>query len=135
MKVAEKHYYHDLIVKYSYDVKKLWGIIKNIINKNQKPQTQSRFKIGDNLITLDKNIICNKFNDFFVNIGPTLATTVPKVNKSPLSYMGNRLTESIYLELVTEKEINTLIRALTDTATGFDDMNSMSLKMSSEILV
>ena len=49
--------------------------------------------------------------------------------------MGNRLTESIYLEPVTEKEINTLISALKDTATGFDDMNSMSLKISSEILV
>ena len=49
--------------------------------------------------------------------------------------MGNHLTESIYLEPVTEKEINTLISALKNTATGFDDMNSMSLKISSEILV
>ena len=111
------------------------GIIKSIINKNQKPQTQSRFKIGDNLITSDKNIICNMLNDFFVNIGPTLAKPIPKVNKSPLSYMGNHLTESIYLEPVTEKEIDTLISALKNTATGFDDMNSMSLKISSEILV
>ena len=132
MKVAEKHYCHDLLVKYSNDMKKSWCIIKYIINKNQKPLTQSRFKIGDNLITSDKNIICNKFNDFFVNIGPTLAKSIPKVNKSPLSYMGNRLTESIYLEPVTEKEINTLISALKATATVFDDMNSMSLKISSE---
>ena len=134
MKVAEKHYYHDLL-KYSNDMKKSWDIIKNIINKNQKAQIQSRFKIGDNLITSDKNIICNKFNDFFVNIGPTLAKSIPKVNKSPLRYMGNRLTESIYLEPVTEKEINTLISALKDTATGFDDIYSMSLKISSETLV
>ena len=49
--------------------------------------------------------------------------------------MENRLTESIYLEPVTEKEIKTLISTLKDTATGFDDMNSMSFKISSEILV
>ena len=116
-------------------MKKSRGIIKNIINKNKKPQTQSRFIIGDNLITSDKSITCNKFNDFFVNIGPTLAKSIPKVNKSPLSYMGNRLTKSMYLESVTEKEINTLISALKDTATGFDGMSSMSLKISSEILV
>ena len=67
--------------------------------------------------------------------GPMLAKPIPKVNKSPLSYMGNHLTESIYLESVTEKEINTLISALKDTATGFDDMNSMSLKISFEIQV
>ena len=103
MKMAEKHYYHNLIVRYGKDMKKSWGSIKNIINKNQKPQTQSRFKIGDNLITSDKNIICNRFNDFFVNSGPTVAKSIPKVNKSPLNYMRNRLTESIYLIPVTEK--------------------------------
>ena len=48
--------------------------------------------------------------------------------------MGNRLTESIYFEPVTEKEINTLISALKDTTTGFGDMNSVSLEISSEIL-
>ena len=111
------------------------GYHKNTMNKNQKPQTPSRFKIGDNLITSDKNNICNTFNDFFVNIGPTLANSIPKVNKNPLSYTGNRLTESIYLEQVTEKEINTLTSVLKVTATGFDDMNSKSLKISSDILV
>ena len=115
-------------------MKKSWGIIKQIINRNQKPHIQNRFKIGDNLITSDKNIICNRFNDFFVNIGPTLAKSIPK-NESPLSYMGNRLIESIYLEPVTENEINTLIKAIKDTATGFDNMNSMSLKISSETLI
>ena len=49
--------------------------------------------------------------------------------------MGNRLTESIYLVPVTEKQIDTVISALRDTATGFDDMNSMPLKISSEFLV
>ena len=49
--------------------------------------------------------------------------------------MGNRLTESIYLETVTEKEISTFISALKDTATGFDYLNSMSLKICYEILV
>ena len=116
-------------------MKKSWGIIKQIINRNQKPHIQNRSKIWDNLITSDKNFICNRFNDFFVSIGPTLAKPIPKVNESPLSYMGNRLIESIYLEPVTENEINTLIQALKDTATGFDIMNSMSLKISSETLI
>ena len=115
--------------------KQSWGILKNIINKNQKPHTQSRFKIGDNLITSDKKVICNRFNDFFDITGPTLAKSITKANKSPLSYMGNRLTEFIYLEPVTEEEMNTLISALNDTATGFYNINPMSLKISFKILV
>ena len=43
MKVAEKHYYHDVLVKYSNDMKKSWGIIKQILNRNQKPHIQNRF--------------------------------------------------------------------------------------------
>ena len=44
-----------------------------IINKNQKIHIQGRFKIGKNFITSDNELISNKFNDFFINIGPTLA--------------------------------------------------------------
>ena len=117
-----------MLVKYSNDMKKSWGVIKSIINKNQRPHIQGRFKIGENLITTDNELISNKFNDFFINIGPTLAKSIPHVNKSPLSYLGNRLTESIYLDPVSENEIGQLIKSLKDTAAGFDDLNAMCLK-------
>ena len=135
IKVAEKHHYHDLLIKYSNNMKKSWGVIKSIINKNQKTHIQGRFKIGKKLITSDNKLISNKFNDFFINIGPTLAKSIPRINKSPLSYLGNRLTESIYFASVNEKEIGQLIKSLKDTAAGFDDLNSMCLKISSQFLV
>ena len=79
----------------------------------------------------DNELISNKFNDFFINIGPTLAKLIPHVNKSPLSYLGSRLTESIYLPPGSENEIGQLIKSLQDTAAGFDDPNDMCLKISS----
>ena len=135
MKVDEKHHYHDLLVKYSNDMKKSWGVIKSIINKNQKPHIQGRFKIGENLITSDNELISNKFSEFFINIGPTLAKSIPHVNKSPLTYLGSRLTESIYLAPVCENKIGQLIKSLKDTAAGFDDLNAVCLKISSQFLV
>ena len=125
MKVAEKRHYHDLLVKYSNDMKKSWGVIKSIINKNQKPHIQGRLQIGENLKI---SLISDKFNAFFINIGPTLAKSIPHVNKSPLSYLGSRLTESIYLVPVSENEIGQLIKSLKDTAAGFDYLNTMRLK-------
>ena len=135
MKVAEKCHYHDLLVKYSNVMKKSWGVIKSIINKNQKPHIQGRFKIGENLITTDNELISNTFNEFFINIGLTLAKSIPHVNKSPLSYLGSRFTESIYLAPVSENEIGQLINLLKDTAAGIDDLNAMCLKISSQFLV
>ena len=49
--------------------------------------------------------------------------------------MGNRLTESIYLAPVSENEIGQLIKSLKDTTAGFDDLNAMCLKISSQFLV
>ena len=46
MKMVEKHYYHDLIVKYSNDMEKSWDIIKNTITKNQKPGGRLNKKDG-----------------------------------------------------------------------------------------
>ena len=43
--------------------------------------------------------------DFFINIGPTLAKSIPRVNKSAPSYLDSRLTGSIYLAPVSENEI------------------------------
>ena len=54
------HFYQEfnqVTVKCNYYLETIMGYHKIIINKNQKPQTQSRFKIGDNLITSDKNMI------------------------------------------------------------------------------
>ena len=116
-------------------MKKSWGVIKSIINKKQKTHNQGRLKIGKNLITSDNELISNKFNDIFINIGPTLAESIPHINKSPLSYLGNRLLEAMYLAPVNKNKIGQLIKSLKDSTAGFDDLNSMCLKISSQFPV
>ena len=127
IKVAEKHHYRDLLIKYSNDTKKSWVVIKSIISKNQKIHIQGRFKNGEISITPDNELISNKFNYFIINIGPTLAKSIPRIDKSPL-ILGNRLTESIYLAPVNENGIGQLIKSLKDTAAGFHDLNLCDLK-------
>ena len=72
-KAAEKMYYQDLLVKYKYNLKKSWSIIKSILNKNIRRESQTEFKLYDGTITENKQVISDRFNDFFVNVGPTLA--------------------------------------------------------------
>ena len=71
--------------------KKNLGITKSIINKSLKSHILDR----ENLITPGYKLVSLKFNDLDINIGPTLAKSIPHVNKSYLRYLGNRLTESI----------------------------------------
>ena len=61
------------------------GIIKDIIYKNKKYLCQSKFQLPDGEMTSDKKVISEKFNDFFFNVGPTLAKKIHLIDKSPLS--------------------------------------------------
>ena len=66
MKMAEKQYYHPLLLQNKENMKKSWGMIKSIINKNKKPVCQSKFKLNTREVTSDKFIIPKQFNDFFL---------------------------------------------------------------------
>ena len=55
-------------------MKQTWSTINNVIGKGQKQSSYSKFKDEcDNVFTNPQDI-SNKFNEFFVNIGPELAS-------------------------------------------------------------
>ena len=131
IKVAEKKFYQEQFTRYKSDMRKSWNVIKSIINRNKVPVYQTKFKYNGNEIS-DGNDISNKFNDFFINIGPTLASAIPNTNRSPLNYLRGSVSETIFISPVTENEISKLLLSLKNTATGYDDINSMSLKLCSQ---
>ena len=53
--------------------KKTWGVLEDIVNKSKARKIQSEFKLNDGNITSNKLVISEKFNEFFINIGPSLA--------------------------------------------------------------
>ena len=73
---AEKLYYSNKFSQAAGNLSRTWQIIKNLINPNQTGKAVSEIKIGDDIIS-DSHTIANKFNDYFVNIGPQLAKKDP----------------------------------------------------------
>ena len=55
--------------------------IKNVIGKGQKQSLHSKFKDECGSVFTDPQDISNKFNDFFVNIGPKLASNIQNTVK------------------------------------------------------
>ena len=66
--------------------------MKDIISKNRTSSSCSRFYINDGVtITSDKKVIAEKFNQFFINVGPNLA------KKNPTEFlMANRIYDQKY---------------------------------------
>ena len=105
-------------------------IIKSVINRNKKTKFQDKFKFNDGSYTTDMKIICEKFNDFFINVGPTLSKKIPPQNSSPDDYIKTKAIYSLYLEHVTESEITKLVTSLKSAAPGYDNLRSSILKLS-----
>ena len=82
LKQEDKLYYQSQILANKNNLKKVWTIIKHVINKRRNAKTSDKF-IQNNKIVTDPKEIANGLNDYFVNIGPGLAS---KINTSATSY-------------------------------------------------
>ena len=66
--------------------------------------------IKDDFNITDTQLICNEFNNFFVNIGPDLANNIKQDNlPSVSSFLHNRNTKTMFLKPVDELEIKSVV--------------------------
>ena len=70
----------------------------------------------------NQQTIAEKFNEFFINIGPTLAKKIKKQDISPNSYLKNKMINSIFLNSVTDLEIINILKSCKDSSQGYDDI-------------
>ena len=100
---SEKRYYEELLISHKGNMKKTWSVIKNMINKNKHSKPFNNFFINGEL-TENPKLIADKFNEFFTNIGPSLAKKIPSDNRSPTICMRDRVLNSMVLENVISYE-------------------------------
>ena len=133
--LKEQKNYHAKCLEYNKgNLKKTRAILKGIINRNKCKPTQSRFKLSNGQVTDDKQIISEKFNDFFISVGPNLANKIPNQTKSPLSYLGDRLPNTIFLESVSDEEVEGIVNNLKNSAPGYNAITASILKFSLPVI-
>ena len=116
------------------DLKRSWGIMKNILNKNKSKNVNSRFKLNNRIIE-SKEEVSNKFNDIFVNLGKDLANKIPEHATSPKTFLKHRVPDNIYVEPVVEDEILLIVQRLSNGNAGWDGIQSKIVKSTSNILI
>ena len=65
-------YYQTEIVSNKNNLRKVWTIIKQVIDRKKSSKTHDKFMYNNMEIT-DPQTIADGFNNYFVHIGPTLA--------------------------------------------------------------
>ena len=74
-------FYQSEIVSNKNNLRKVWAITKQVINRKKSSNIHDKFMHNNKVIT-DPKTIADGFNNYFVNIGPTLASKIPDNNVS-----------------------------------------------------
>ena len=83
LRQCEKEYYSNLLEESKQNIKETWKIINKLLNKKSTKNSSYPSEIKNNGSTISGNKnIAEHFNQFFVNIGPTLAKSIPKCNSN-----------------------------------------------------
>ena len=121
---SKSNYFKERLDKYKNDVKKTWNVIKDVIGSSKTTSHPLPKRIVVNNVEIfEKKLIAQQFNKYFVNVGPNLASCIPKTNKKFESFLyGNYPT----LKEVPLSDSELKIAFLTlksNKSPGFDDIS------------
>ena len=104
IRIAKKKHFSLKFKELSHDPKGTWSVINNLLNKGKnKSNISDCFTDGDNNVH-DPNVIANAFNEYFVNIGPSLAKNIHS-HSSANDYLDDANKCSMFFFPVTQDEI------------------------------
>ena len=112
----------------------MWSVIRSVINNCKPFKLNESFSYNNSIIT-GKKIVSNKFNDYFVNVGKTLAAQIPKSGPSFYTYLPEANKESIFLTPTDQQEIRNIILNIRNSAPWHDGISSKVINPVIEILV
>ena len=106
LRIAKKNYFSRKFQETQNDSKSTWSIINNLLNKNKpRPSIVGNFKVPDNSFP-DPLKIANDFNNYFIQIGPTLSKNILS-NSHAENHLNDKTfnPSSLFLFPTSEEEI------------------------------
>ena len=136
IRTAKKEYYVKEFTKYKNDIRKMWDTLKGIICKNKmKSEYPRNFIDRGQQIAGDKNIADN-FNEYFTQIGPSLANSIDISNKATFdTYLKKPNSSSFQFEYTDVPSVQKIIKNLKPkSSAGHDNISSKLLRQVGDIV-
>ena len=113
LKESKARYYHNYFLTNSQNMKKMWSGIKSIVShKSFTSSSINKIKGNDGNVASEPSDMSNIFNNFYINVASSITKTIPITPESPLDYLTNRASNSLFLTPVTPLEVKDIIDAL-----------------------
>ena len=129
IRTAKQEFYMRKFTKCKNDIRKPWNRLNHILNKQRsKPECLPYFFNKDRRISGSQNI-ADQFNEYFIEIGQTLAGEIDTANKLPFdSYQQNPTPFSFSFNYTAPTDVEKFISNLIPKpSTGNDKISSKLL--------
>ena len=130
IRAAKTSYYSNMFNKFINDSRKTWRTINEVLNKCKDKRSFPNYFIINNSKVNDKQQIADKFNDFFVNIGPNLSRNITNTSgKTVKSFLKQIINSQFSFDLVDDSHISKVLSQITSkTSSGHDGISTKLLK-------
>lgn len=135
-KNSRNRYFSNLIQKNIGNAKKLWEVFNHIIynRKNALTKTISIKDQNGHALTNDL-AIANELNNYFTNVGPSLAMNLQSLQNRPISPTLNRsISNSMVIRAFDRKDIVSCVNDLKSTSAINIEIPSAIIKRNIDIL-
>ena len=101
----------------------------SVLGRGKKQSTQNKFKDDNGNVFINPEDISNQFNDFFVNIGPKLASNIHSSGKNYYDYLKDSKNNSLYMKPIVEMDITKIIEKFNQNkSAGNNDIGNYTIK-------
>ena len=127
IRLSRKVYYSNKLEQDNGNSNKVWQTINELV-KNKKNNYPNSININGTEIK-DPMQIANRFNEYFTNIGPKLASSIPSTASHFSSYISENSETSLFFTPTSENEIIKIVNSLEPSKScGYDNLNVNLLK-------
>ena len=129
LRKAKCSYYHKQFQNSISDIKKTWSKINEVLCRKSKKAEMPDYFLDGNKVLTENVDIANCFNNFFANIGPTLANSIKgPMGQSYKDYLKIRIESNFSFDTVDNGYVLNLIKKLKPkTSSGHDGLSSIML--------
>ena len=104
---AKRTYYLTTFERFKHDIKQTWTIINDTLQHKKKNSLPSVFSHKGKVLK-ESNKIANDFNQYFIDIGPSLANQI-NANHKFQEYLHNPAESQLNLQPIDEQKVIKII--------------------------
>lgn len=135
-RAAKKQYYHSKFTEFSMDGKKTWQLVNTVLGRTFNKCTLPEKFVSNGKVLSGDYEIAEGFNNFFSDIGPSLANKIPESKLSFADFLNNRVDNSFTFQNVTpEVLLFALDKMKNKNSSGNDNISTNLLKYSIDPLI